>query len=241
MPVKAQKPFQKNASQIGKVADKLQPEAPINLSDAYAIKTPEDSRRLYAAWADNYDQTFIAANNYIYPQRVADIFADLIPALPDMQIIDIGCGTGAVGNCLAGLRPELIIDGYDISPEMLAQATRLRRVDDSSVYRNLCEVDLTRNLPSKIYDAMTSAGTFTHGHLGPETFLRLFELVARGGWFVVGINSEHYQARGFAEVIQTAVASEVISKPVIHEVDVYAPGSPHHGDRAKVCIFQRFK
>ena len=167
------------------------------------------------------------------------MFADFVPITLTEAVIDIGCGTGAVGHFLTGLRPELFIDGYDISPEMLAQAALTRRVDDSPVYRNLREIDLTDVLPKQDYGAMTSAGTFTHGHLGPETFLSLLKIVCVGGWFVVGVNAEHFEARGFAAAIDGVVSSGAISPPAIHVVDVYASGSPHYGDCAKVCIFRR--
>jgi predicted TPR repeat methyltransferase len=214
---------------------------PIDLSDAYAVETPEDSRRLYAAWADSYNETFIKANSYAYPRRVAELFAKNISTSGYTDVIDIGCGTGAVGSFLASLRPDSIIDGFDISPEMLAQAAQTRRIDNTPVYRNLQEVDLTSALPNKTYSAMTSAGTFTHGHLGPETLLRLINLVNVGGWFVIGINAEHFKTRGFAETINRAMLSGVISKPEVHVVDVYEPGSPHFGDKANICIYQRKK
>ena len=213
----------------------------IDLSDAYAVTTPEDNRRLYAAWADSYNDTFIKANSYVYPRRVAELFAKNIPVSGYTDVIDIGCGTGAVGNFLARFRPDLIIDGFDISPEMLAQAAQTRRIDNSPVYRNLQEVDLTSALPNKTYSAMTSAGTFTHGHLGPETLLRLINLVDIDGWFVIGINAEHFKTRGFAKTINRATFSGIVSEPEVHVVDVYEAGSPHFGDKANICIYQRKK
>lgn len=213
----------------------------IDLSDAYAVTTSEDNRRLYAAWADSYNDTFIKANSYVYPRRVAELFDKNIPVSGYTDVIDIGCGTGAVGNFLARFRPDLKIDGFDISPEMLAQAAQTRRIDNSPVYRNLQEVDLTSALPNKTYSAMTSAGTFTHGHLGAETLLRLINLVDIDGWFVIGINAEHFKTRGFAETINQATFSGIVSEPEVHVVDVYEAGSPHFGDKANICIYQRKK
>lgn len=213
----------------------------IDLTDAYSVKTPEDSRRLYAAWADSYNETFIEANKYVYPHRVAELFAENVPDSGFEDVIDIGCGTGAVGSYLAKLRPEISIDGYDISPEMLTQARLIRRADNSPIYRDLKEVDVTGELPNQTYNAMISAGTFTHGHLGPETLLRMLTHVRASGWFVIGINAEHYKAHGFAETIHRAIFAEIISKPEVHVVDVYEPGSPHYGDKANICIFQRRK
>ncbi len=211
----------------------------IDLADAYAVKTPEDSRRLYRQWANTYNETFIEANSYIYPRAVAELFAEHVPQSISLKIVDVGCGTGAVGSILSSLRPECAIDGYDISPEMLTQASLLKRPDHSAVYRNLVEVDLTDQLPVQKFDAMTSSGTFTHGHLGPETFLALIDLVVQDGWFVIGVNAEHFESRGFASAIDGAVLADRITVPLIEIVDVYAPGSPHHGDQAKVCIFCR--
>ena len=211
----------------------------MDLEKAYSVKTPDDSRKLYAEWASTYNETFIRANDYVYPRKVAELFADFVPNPLREVVIDIGCGTGAVGHYLADLRPDQLIDGYDISPEMLAQAAQTRRVNDSPVYRNLREVDLTDVFPKQDYGAMTSAGTFTHGHLGPETLLSLLKIIRVGGWYVVGVNAEHFEARGFAAAIDNAVGSGIISPPAIHLVDVYASGSPHYGDCAKVCIFRR--
>ena len=218
-----------------------QPQNQIDLADAYAVKTPQDSRRLYAQWAQTYNETFINANKYVYPRAVAELFAKHVSEIAITAVVDIGCGTGAVGSYLANLRPEITIDGYDISPEMLAQAALTRRVDNSPVYRNLLEVDLTASLPKQTFDAMTTAGTFTHGHLGPETLVALIDLVRVDGWFVIGVNAEHFEARGFASVINNIVKTGVISQPEIHVVNVYEVGSPHYGDCAKVNIFQRKK
>ena len=187
----------------------------MDLEKAYSVKTPEDSRKLYAEWAATYNETFIRANDYVYPRKVAELFADFVPNPLREVVIDIGCGTGAVGNYLAALRPDQLIDGYDISPEMLAQAAQTRRVNDSPVYRNLREVDLTDVLPKQDYGAMTSAGTFTHGHLGPETLLSLLKIVRVGGWYVIGVNAEHFEARGFATAIDNAVSSGTDRKSVV--------------------------
>ncbi|MFM8504790.1 MAG: class I SAM-dependent DNA methyltransferase, partial [Acidimicrobiaceae bacterium] len=134
----------------------------MDLEKAYSVKTPEDSRKLYAEWASTYNETFIKANDYVYPRTIAQRFDELIPKSDIQAVVDIGCGTGAVGSFLASLRPTLKITGFDISREMLAEAAKLKRIDGSPVYNDLVEVDLTAELPKKSFDAMISAGTFTH-------------------------------------------------------------------------------
>ena len=211
----------------------------MDLDEAYSIKTPQDSRKLYAAWAATYNETFIKANDYVYPLTIAQKFDEKIPQTEVNAVVDIGCGTGAVGRYLANLRPNLRIDGIDISPEMLAEAAKLKRINNSPVYNDLVEVDLTAELPNRSYDAMISAGTFTHGHLGPETLLSLINLLRIGGWFVIGINAQHFLSQNFGLSLQEVQDSGAISNVDSHNVQIYGPTSPHYGDCAKVCIFRR--
>ena len=211
----------------------------MDLDEAYSIKTPQDSRKLYATWAATYNETFIKANDYVYPLTIAQKFDEKIPQTEVNAVVDIGCGTGAVGSYLANLRPNLSIDGFDISPEMLAEAAKIKRINNSPIYNDLVEVDLTAKLPNRSYDAMISAGTFTHGHLGPATLLSLINLVRIGGWFVIGINAHHFELRGFADTLWGAQQSGVISEARLYEEQVYGPTSPHFGDTTQIAIFSR--
>jgi len=205
------------------------------------VVTPEDNRLLYAKWADTYETSFVEANRYRYPLAVAEHFANQVPSSPGERIVDVGCGTGIVGTRLAALRPKCEIDGVDISPEMLAQARKKHRQDLSPVYRTLFEADLTKPIAAihHEYDALLSAGTFTHGHLGPEVIALLLLLVRPKGWFVIGINAEHFESRGFAETLATTTRSGLITAPDLHKIQVYELGSPHFGDQAVVATFRR--
>jgi predicted TPR repeat methyltransferase len=213
----------------------------VDLDKAYSVKTPEDSRRLYAEWASTYNETFIKANDYVYPRTIAQKFDELIPRSDIQTVVDIGCGTGAVGSYLANLRPNLNITGVDISREMLAEASKIKRIDGSPVYNDLIEVDLTAELPKKSFDAMISAGTFTHGHLGAETFISLIALVRFNGWLVIGINAEHFLSQGFGSALQNAQDQGLTTHAQFHNVQIYGPKSAHYGDLATIAIFQRLK
>jgi predicted TPR repeat methyltransferase len=213
----------------------------VDLDKAYSVKTPEDSRRLYAEWASTYNETFIEANDYVYPRTIAEKFDEFVPRNEIATVVDIGCGTGAVGGYLANLRPSLKITGVDISREMLAEASKIKRIDDSPVYNDLIEVDLTSDLPKKSFDAMISAGTFTHGHLGAETFISLTALVRVNGWLVIGINAEHFSSQGFGAALQRATDQGLTTHAQFHNVQIYGQKSPHYGDLATIAIFQRLK
>ena len=209
---------------------------PLGLEQAYSVKTPDDNRRLYAAWAATYEASFVDAKQYRYPKAIAEVFNDVVG--PVTRVLDIGTGTGLTGMYVIRLRPDVVIDGMDISPEMLAQARLKTREDGSVVYRALYERDLTRTVPNENepYDALFSSGTFTHGHLGPECLRNLLPLLAHEGWLVVGVNNEHFEAKDFAGELDSLVALGVIDPPTIVRIDVYEPGSVHYGDQARVII-----
>ncbi len=208
----------------------------LGLDEAYSVKTPDDNRRLYAKWAATYESSFVDAKQYRYPKAIAEVFNDVLP--PVNRVLDIGTGTGLTGMYVTRLRPEVVIDGMDISPEMLAQAKLKTREDGSVVYRALYERDLTVAVPNENapYEALFSSGTFTHGHLGPECLRNLLPLLAHDGWLVVGVNNEHFESKGFAGELESLVALGAIQTPEILRIDVYEPGSVHYGDQARVIL-----
>ena len=208
----------------------------LGLDEAYSVKTPDDNRRLYAKWAATYESSFVDAKQYRYPKAIAEVFNDVLP--PVTRVLDIGTGTGLTGMYVTRLRPAVIIDGMDISPEMLAQAKLKTREDGSVVYRALYERDLTVAVPNENepYEALFSSGTFTHGHLGPECLRNLLPLLAHDGWLVVGVNNEHFESKGFAGELESLVALGAIQTPEILRIDVYEPGSVHYGDQARVIV-----
>ena len=208
----------------------------LGLDEAYSVKTPDDNRRLYAKWAATYESSFVDAKQYRYPKAIAEVFNDVLP--PVNRVLDIGTGTGLTGMYVTRLRPAVVIDGMDISPEMLAQAKLKTREDGSVVYRALYERDLTVAVPNENapYEALFSSGTFTHGHLGPECLRNLLSLLAHDGWLVVGVNNEHFESKGFAGELESLVALGAIQTPEILRIDVYEPGSVHYGDQARVIV-----
>ncbi len=202
--------------------DTMSDDRPVTLADAYALETPHDSRRLYARWAATYESEFVARNQYVIPDRVAEVFAEVAGRAGGVKgpVLDVGCGTGLVGMALvrdtAGDGVDWMIDGVDISPEMLAVVGRRRsRPDGRPLYRHLIEADLTApvDIADGSYAGVLSAGTFTHGHLGPEVLSALVRFGRPGALFAIGINAEHFAAMGFADQLadESAAARSAIS------------------------------
>ena len=211
------------------------------LDDAYSVKTPDDNRQLYAKWADTYETIFVATQKYRYPQAISEVFHNVIASANISSVVDIGTGTGLTGMYLASLRPNIIIDGIDISPEMLVKAREKKRVDGTSVYQLLLVKDMSKlaSTPNSPYDALICSGTFTHGHLGPEALDNLINLVRPNGWCVIGVNNEHFAAREFDKKLNKLIESNQIADLQILKIQVYEPGSDHYGDQARVLVFRR--
>ncbi|MEI8068201.1 MAG: class I SAM-dependent methyltransferase [Actinomycetota bacterium] len=217
------------------------PKKQITLADAYNLMTPDDSRELYAQWAATYDKTFIEDNKYVYPAKIAAVLAKHMPADRAFSVIDIGCGTGAVGEEIVKLRPRSVIEGVDISPEMIAVASTKLRSDGTKVYEDLHEADLSSTIyfAANYYDFFVSAGTFTIGHLGAYELIDAVSVCRSGATIVAGVNQQHWEDNDFASAITEAVTNKTITRPQYEEVDIYAEGSTHFGDKARVVIFKK--
>ncbi|MCR9149844.1 MAG: class I SAM-dependent methyltransferase [Rhodobacteraceae bacterium] len=201
------------------------------LDAAYALKTPDDSRRLYARWAGTYDDDFAGAQDYRLPDAVARAY---VAAGGEGPVLDVGAGTGLLGRYLAdaGIGP---VDGTDISPEMLAVAAGKR------VYRRLFEGDVTGRLEvaDATYAGVTSSGTFTCGHVGPEAIHELLRLAAPGALFVLSVNAAHWGPAGFAATF--AALGDRIEGLELPAVPIYGDGGDpaHRDDRALLATFRK--
>ncbi len=213
----------------------------LNVDDAYALKTPADSIRLYGEWADTYDSAFVESSGYVVYLRIAELFLRQ-RSLIQGAVLDVGCGTGIVGECLREGGIE-VIDGVDISPAMLTEAGKKKTKDEVPVYRNLIAADLTKrlDLPDNQYAGLISAGTFTHGHLGPDSLDELWRVAGPGAHCTIGVRDTHYESMGFGKKLSVDVANGTITQPDIVEVDMYsvqASNLKHANDKALIVVCQ---
>jgi SAM-dependent methyltransferase len=201
-----------------------------DLDQAYEIDGPEDARRMYGDWAENYDESFGTAWGYIAPREIAAILKS--EADPMGEVLDIGAGTGLVAEYLA----DLLVDALDITPEMLTIAR------EKGLYRSLILGDLTAALPiaDASYDAIVSCGTFTHGHVGPECFPELLRITRPGAVFVCGTIAPVLDGAGFGSALALLVAQGKITPVAFRDIPIYEDADhPHKDDRGLVMVFRK--
>ncbi len=203
-----------------------------NLHAAYALNSPEDSKRLYAEWAGDYDEDFAALEDYQLHIHTARAF---VGAGGQGPVLDVGAGTGLCGAILAGLGVGPI-DATDISAEMLDEAMR------KDIYRDAIEADLNLGIPvpRDSYSGVVSSGTFTHGHLGPEVLPALLRVARPGAQFALSINAKHYSEHGFADALHQ-LAQGKIEHLTLSEVRIYGDlaAGPNKDDTALIALFER--
>lgn len=200
-----------------------------DLESAYALETPEDSKALYRTWAKTYDQTFAEKMGYAAPTRLAALFDDKWRGTG--RVLDVGCGTGLIAQALKA-RP---LDGLDISAEMLGVAA------EKGQYERLLEGDLTAKLsiPDGAYSGLISAGTFTHGHVGPDALDELVRIAAPNALFVFGVNAEVFRELDFNTKLTALEQSGLIAGVQLVEGRIYEEGAEHPSadDRFLATVF----
>ena len=203
------------------------------LKDAYSLKTPQDNINLYKIWASSYDDDFAKKNDFRSPYLISMFFKKYSQSI-DTPILDVGAGTGLIGKEMNASN-DLELDAIDISPEML-KAAKLK-----NCYSKIIEADLTKNLniESDHYGAIVSAGTFTHGHIGPDALNELLRITKPNGLFIITIHSKFFTKSNFEQKFKDI--QDLITNPVYHEENAYGnnPDKEHGKDTIFITVFRK--
>ena len=174
------------------------------------FKDAKNDNRLmevYRDWAKKYDYDNDHVLGTVSQPKSVNLLSTRLKD-KTAKIIDVGCGTGLVGEKLKA-KDFIYFDGLDISKDMLSIAK-------SRGYRNLFLGSLNKQLPvlDDAYDAAMCIGVFTHGHVSSDGFNELCRIVKPGGYVCFTINEGVFEEYGFKEMIaefQLNKAWEVIS------------------------------
>ena len=157
-------------------------------------KNDEKIKFVYEDWAENYDtDNDNLLGTVSQPQCVKLVAKELEHKTAEM--IDIGCGTGLVGEQLKALGFKNF-DGIDISEKMLEFAK-------TRGYRKLQLGSLTKKLPinDSVYDVTFCVGVFTHGHVKSDRISELIRITKPGGLICFTVNEGVFEEYGFKDTI----------------------------------------
>lgn len=151
------------------------------LTKAYGTRDSASIRQLYDDWARSYDAE-VGENGYATPGRCAQA---LKAGMTDLTapILDFGCGTGLSGLALK-LAGFSVIDGVDLSSDMLAQAR------EKNLYRTLNQIEANAPLPHRPgdYAAIAAIGVIGVGAAPISVFDTLMDGLESGGKLVFSFN-----------------------------------------------------
>jgi predicted TPR repeat methyltransferase len=198
-----------------------------DVDTVYSYQSSKDLERFYNDWAHEYDD-YTKDVNYILPDQVAKIFFDIISSNSHTEekgdkILDIGCGTGLLGESFSSINEDLWIEGVDISSSMIGIASLKRKKNFKPVYDWMITDDLTdpKLLLQNYYDYFISSGTFTLGHLGPDDLVNSLSYLKPQGTAVISIKEDHFIKDDFEQMFLKLEDDKTIKDIVYYKVNSY--------------------
>lgn len=152
------------AKQVYQRVVALQPESPhanymlatLGAGEAPA-RPPEDSiAGMFDSYADNFDHHLVGLLEYHTPEKLFAAVKRVIPENADLDVLDLGCGTGLCGALFRNMARRQV--GVDLSPKMLDKAR------ERGVYDDLLLGDVMAPLIAEgaAYDLIVSADVFIY-------------------------------------------------------------------------------
>ncbi len=161
----------------------------------YKLKTTDEVMRYYDEWGikNKYDQDMVEWN-YTGPKECVEVFKKYTKD-KNIKIFDAGCGTGLVGLELKKFGYNNY-DGADLSQKLLDLVPK-------NLYKKLIKADLNKKIHSEdnSYDAVMCVGTFTFGHVKPNTLEEFIRITKNNGLICFTINEGIYEEYGFDKKI----------------------------------------
>ena len=182
----------------------------------------------YDQWAEGYDAD-LAAWSYQAPTVVADVVVSRQPEVG--SVLDVGCGTGLVGQALRAQGFGGQVQGIDISQASLEIAQQ------SGAYDSVEQADLQQRLPLEddSVDAVVCVGVMTYLP-EVEAVWREFARVVRPGGIVVATQREELWHTRECQAVVDRLQEEGVWSPL--EIRGPAPYLPEgYGGTPEVACF----
>ena len=164
---------------------------------------------------------------YVAPINAAGLFNRHMAA--SATVLDAGCGTGLVGECLHQMGYRNIV-GLDYSKKMLKEA------ESKQVYSALLQGDLNdlHDINDNQYNGVISVGTFTSGHVGPGALNELIRVTRPAGIICFTVRDSAWQEESYDAAITSMVKDG--KWELLEEKDFDYIRS--EGSLCRTCVFQ---
>jgi predicted TPR repeat methyltransferase len=126
---------------------------------------PPYMRGLFDDFSSHYDETMLQKLQYRAHTHLRELAERVLPRMtPTWRILDLGCGTGLVGEVFKDLAAGGRLDGIDIAPRMI-EAARARGIYDELL---LGDLESVLHMPGPSYELILAADTMIYlGDLAP--------------------------------------------------------------------------
>jgi predicted TPR repeat methyltransferase len=142
---------------------------------------PAYVRATFDSFAAQFDRHLVDTLDYHIPEMLSSAVRLLSPPA-QMDILDLGCGTGLCGERLRDLARRLV--GVDLAPKMLEVAR------NRGCYQELVEAEIGQYLPAQApasFDLVLAADVLIYiGDIG-ELMREVARVLRPGGWFAFSI------------------------------------------------------
>ena len=204
----------------------------IDTTHLWTPRSVADTRKVYADWADTYEDD-ITAMAYATPARIAKAVLAQNPDLT-LPILDFGCGTGLSGKALRDVGFSHV-DGTDISPEMLAHA-QIKTIDGAPLYRKLWLGDADNfTVKTGDYGIIVATGVISLGAAGPDMLGVLLGALAPDGLLAFSYNDPTLADATYMDALNAVLTNGIATQ-------VFRAHGPHLSTKvtgSDVIIFRR--
>jgi ubiquinone/menaquinone biosynthesis C-methylase UbiE len=180
------------------------------ISDTLAwVYDDEDADKIgqkYDAWAGLYDQQ-LNKKYRLSPQKSAELLATVLPN-KHSTILDVGAGTGMVGEALAAL-------GYDNISALDMSLNMLKEAEKKQIYCQLLQQDLAHDLShlgTACFDALIAVGVFTYNHAPVAALERLSALLKNRGYIVLTVRDDYFKQADQLQTIFAALSWSIVEQ-----------------------------
>jgi len=145
-------------------------------------------RETFDAFASGFEQRLLGELDYRVPAQLVELVRRCVDAtgsgLPRLDVLDLGCGTGLVGEALGRLARSLV--GIDLSSRMLDEARR------KDCYSNLQQADIAgwlASAPDAHVDLVIAADVFIYIGDLDRVFADVGRTLRPGGLFAFSVEA----------------------------------------------------